>query len=68
MQLWIGRIDRLLYDDVHIRVIVNVNSLDDTIKVDTNVNFDVDNNYFYTKKIIFYFILNDQVVEQTIEI
>ena len=38
-------IDRLLYDDIHIRVIVNVNSIDDTIKIDTNVNIDVDDNY-----------------------
>ena len=38
-------IDRLLYDDIHIRVIVNVNSIDNTINIDTNVNIDVDNNY-----------------------
>ena len=38
-------IDRLLYDDIHIRVIVNVNSMDDSINVDTNVNIDVDDNY-----------------------
>ena len=38
-------IDRLLYDDIHIRVNVNVNSVDDTIKVDINVNIDVDDNY-----------------------
>ena len=38
-------IDRILYDDIHIRVIVNVNSMDDSINVDTNVNIDVDDNY-----------------------
>ncbi len=38
-------IDRLLYDDIHIRVIVNVNSMDDSINVDTNVIIDVDDNY-----------------------
>ena len=38
-------IDRILYDDIHIRVIVNVNSIDNTINVDTNVIIDVDDNY-----------------------
>lgn len=38
-------IDRILYDDIHIRVIVNVNSMDDSINVDTNVIIDVDDNY-----------------------
>ncbi|KAK8897291.1 hypothetical protein M9Y10_015231 [Tritrichomonas musculus] len=37
-------IDRLLYD-IHIRVFVNVSSDNDTIKIDTNVNIDVDDNY-----------------------
>ena len=40
-----NEIDRILYDDVHIRAIVNVNSMDDSINVDTNVNIDVDDNY-----------------------
>ena len=38
-------IDRLLYDDIHIRVIVNVNSMDDSVNVDTNIIINVDDNY-----------------------
>ena len=37
-------IDRILYDDIHIRVIVNVTS-DNDIKVNTHVDINVNGNY-----------------------
>ena len=37
-------IDRILYDDVHIRVIVDVSS-DNDIKVNTHVDINVNGNY-----------------------
>ena len=38
-------IDRLLYDDLHIRVFVDTNSIDNVIEININVKIDVDDNY-----------------------